>query len=201
LTRGRRSAIGLVAVLVCTFLLLALTHKAVFRGLGEYLVESAPAEKSDAVVVLAGDPRGNRVMRAGELVRDGYAPVALVSGPYDIYGVNEADLAIQFAVRRGVPARYFERVDTHSFSTEQEARAFLPELRKRDVRTLLLVTSNFHTRRAAETFRNVLGDGVVVRSITAPDPFFTTSTWWHNREGQKTVFYEYSKTLAYWAGL
>jgi uncharacterized SAM-binding protein YcdF (DUF218 family) len=190
-----------LGVLVCACVLIALTHQAIFRSLGHYLVESESPEKSDVVIVLAGDYTGQRITRGADLVRQGYAPVALVSGPFELYGMNEADLAIQFAIRRGAPASYFEAVYMNAYSTLAEARAYIPVLQKRKVQTLLLVTSNFHTRRAAETFRRILGPSIKIRSVGAPDRFFDPESWWHNREAQKTVFYEYSRTVGNWVGL
>jgi uncharacterized SAM-binding protein YcdF (DUF218 family) len=198
---ARRIALGFLVVSAVLILLIALNHQAIFRAAGEYLVESDPLEKADAVLVLAGDYRGERVRYAAELIRSGYAPVALISGSFEIFGVNEADLAIQFAVQRGAPASYFAPVYVTALSTVEEAKAILPELRKRGIRKLLLLTSNYHTRRAASTFRRALGPAVEIRAVAAPDPFFQPDSWWHNREGQKTLFYEYSKTLANWLGI
>ena len=197
----RRLVSGLAIAFLTIFLLLAFNYGAVLRSVGRFLVEEQSPVKSDVALVLAGDSRGRRIVRAGELVRQGLAPVALVSGPMELYGVNEAVLAIQFAERRGLPREYFEAVPISAMSTLEEARAFAPELRRRNVRSVLLVTSDFHTRRAAETFRRVIGNDVRFTAVAAPDPYFSPDTWWHNREGQKTVFYEMSKTLAAWVGL
>jgi uncharacterized SAM-binding protein YcdF (DUF218 family) len=197
----RRLASGLALAFIAIFLLLALNHRAVLRSVGDYLVEDQSPVKSDVAVVLAGDSRGRRIVRAGELVRQGWAPVALVSGPLEVYGVNEAVLAIQFAQRHGFPPEYFQAVPIRALSTLEEAQAFAPELRRRNVRSALLVTSNYHTRRAAEIFRQVVGNDVRFTPVAAADPYFGPDTWWQNREGQKTVFYELSKTLAAWVGL
>ena len=170
-------------------------------AVGNYLVETRPPEKADAVLVLAGDFRGVRVLRAAELVQGGFASIALVSGPAEIYGVNEATLAIRYANTRGMPPNYFEAVPIRAFSTLEEAHAFAPELRKRNIRKLLLVTSNYHTHRAANIFRAVLGKDIAIHSVAASDPYFGPESWWHNREGQKIVFYEYSKTIAGWLGM
>lgn len=183
-------------MLAVGLLLFAFTYEGVLRGIGNYLVESEGPVKADAILVLAGDSRGQRVRTAGELVASGYAPVALVSGPMEIYGVNEADLAVRYAVRQGFPAAHFEAVHVRALSTLEEAQAFAPVLRQRNVRKLLLITSNYHTRRAAAVFRRVLGPNVEVRSVAAPDKFFDPESWWQNREGQKTLFYEYSKSIA-----
>ena len=60
-------------------------------------------------MVLAGDFYGHRIVKAGELVRAGYVPAGLVSGPAGIYGMHECDLAIAFIVRQGYPADWFIR--------------------------------------------------------------------------------------------
>jgi uncharacterized SAM-binding protein YcdF (DUF218 family) len=197
----RRLAYGSLLVLAITSCLFLLNYRIVLCAAGNYLVENSSPEKADAILVLAGDQRGNRIKRAAELVAQGYAPVALVSGPMEMYGVNEANLAIQYAIRNGAAASYFEPVVIHAFSTMEEAHAIVPEIRARAIHKLLLVTSNYHSRRAASIFRTVLGAGVEVRSIAAYDPYFRPEDWWQNREGQKTVFYEYSKTVAGWLGL
>jgi uncharacterized SAM-binding protein YcdF (DUF218 family) len=197
----RRLARGLALAFIVIFLLLAFNYSAVLRSIGDFLVEEQSPVKSDVAVVLAGDSRGRRIVRAGELVRQGLAPVALVSGPMEMYGVNEAALAIQFAQTRGFPPEYFESLQIRALSTLEEARAIAPELRRRKVQSVLLVTSNYHTRRAAEIFRRELGNDVRFTAVAAADKYFAPGTWWHNREGQKTVFFELSKTLAGWIGL
>ncbi len=50
-------------------------------ALGGYLVHAGPPVKADMIVVLAGDFSGNRIKVAGDLVRQGFAKQALVSGP------------------------------------------------------------------------------------------------------------------------
>jgi uncharacterized SAM-binding protein YcdF (DUF218 family) len=192
----RRLAYGFLLVLVCIFFF----HRPILKAAGDYLVESSAPEKADAILVLAGDNRGARIMRAAELVREGYAPVALISGPMEIYGVNEADLAIQYAVRHGTPASYFQPVYREALSTLDEANGFAIELRQRNVHKLLLVTSDYHSHRALSIFRRVIGPTVTIQAVTAPDRYFRPDAWWQNREGQKTVFYEYSKTIAGWLG-
>jgi uncharacterized SAM-binding protein YcdF (DUF218 family) len=197
----RRFASGLALAFLIIFLLLALNYRAVLYSIGDFLVYEQTPVKSDVALVLAGDARGRRILRAGELVRQGMAPVALVSGPMEVYGVNEADLAIQFAQKRGFPPEYFYPLRIRALSTLEEARAIAPELRRRNVRSVLLVTSNFHTRRAAGIFSGVVGGDIRFTTVAAGDEYFGPDTWWHNREGQKTVFYELSKTLAGWVGL
>jgi uncharacterized SAM-binding protein YcdF (DUF218 family) len=88
-----------------------------------------------------------------------------------------------------------------ALSTTQEARGFKPELERQGFRTLLLVTSNYHTARALRTFRREMPANMEFVTIAAADPYFSPETWWRTREGQKTVFFEWSKTVADWIGL
>jgi uncharacterized SAM-binding protein YcdF (DUF218 family) len=187
-------------ILAGLVLLLAVFHNIVVAALGEYLVRADSPEKTDIAVVLAGDPSGNRIVKAAELARAGDAPRILVSGPAAIYGYYECDLAIPFAEKLGFPASYFVAVPNHSHSTRDEAEAMLAEVRRAGAHTVLLVTSNFHTRRAGRIYRKAAPDLRFV-VIAAPDPDFTPEAWWKNREGRKTFAIEWMKTIAEWVGL
>ena len=169
--------------------------------MGEYLVRVDPIVQADAALVLAGDWNGDRIIKAAEVAKQGYAPIVLVSGPMAIYGVNEAALAIAYAVNHGYPRDMFVAMHSGAFSTRDEVNFFAPELRKRGVRRLLIVTSDFHTRRAGKLFRKALGPDIEVRMIAAPDRHFTADGWWKDREGQKVLFFEGSKTIASFLGL
>ena len=79
---SRRSKLILVIAFVA--LLITLTHSIWFRWMGEFLVHTDPIMKADAVLVLAGDWNGDRILKGGELVKQGYAPVVLVSGPMNL---------------------------------------------------------------------------------------------------------------------
>jgi uncharacterized SAM-binding protein YcdF (DUF218 family) len=161
--------------------------------------EDRPAP-ADAIVVLAGDGFGNRILKAAELVRNGYAPLVLVSGPEGLYGFNEAELAIPYAERAGYPASWFLPVPHSYTSTSGEAQALAPELRRRGVRTCLLVTSDYHTRRAGRIFRAAAPE-IRFYVIAAPYPNFHPDSWWRSREGLKIVFLEWEKTIASWFGI
>jgi hypothetical protein len=37
--------------------------------------------------------------------------------------------------------------------------------------------------------------------VAAPDANFKADGWWHSREGRKTAFYEWLKTVTSWFGV
>lgn len=198
-TRGR-----LIAVLVSSAIVVAIVLYACaglwLPALATFLIDAGPPHKADMVVVLAGDPSGNRIIKAAELIRDGYAPKALVSGPDNQYGCTEDQYAIAYAERKGFPRSWFIGLPNHSRSTEQEADIIVPELRKRNVRSIDLVTSYTHTRRAGNAYRKRLGD-IRLYVVAAPEPEFTAREWWKQREGRKAIFFEWTKTIATWLGM
>ncbi len=122
-------------------------------ALGQYLVRAESPAHADMIVVLAGDFSGNRILAAGDLVRRGFAPKALVSGPSGEYGLHETDLAIPFAVRHGYPESYFIPLPNDDLSTKDEAADVLAALTKRHARRIDIVTSDYHTRRAGNIYR------------------------------------------------
>lgn len=175
-----------------------LSHSLWLPWFGHALIRDEGPANAEIAVVLGGDDFGHRVEKGAELVRHGYVPAVLVSGPayYDVY---ECDVAIAFAVRKGYPAAWFIRFPNVTRSTREEASAILQELRHRGIHSFLLVTSDYHTARAARLYRaaaQAMGGGFEMRVVASPDEYFREASWWRNREAQKTVFFEWTKTLA-----
>jgi len=197
--RPRRLGFYLIIVLALLLVLLG-TERFLLAALGGFLVKAEPPARADIIVVLAGDYYGNRILVAGDLVRQGMAPKALVSGPAHFYGHYESDFAIPFAVQMGFPASYFIAFPNDGMSTSSEAEAVIGELRKLQVQRIEIVTSNFHTRRAGRAYRSRARD-LEFRVVAAPDPYFTPDGWWKNREGRKEFLMEWMKTVATWFGM
>jgi uncharacterized SAM-binding protein YcdF (DUF218 family) len=203
---GRRRVVAMrLGMALLLFVLAAYVTRTVWLGaLGRALVEDDGPAKADAVVVLGGDAWGTRIETAARLVRAGYAPLVLISGAPAVYGLNEADLAIPYIVRQGYPAEWFVALRNEGMSTREETFVLLRELRRRQVRSLILVTSEFHTARAARTFRaseRALGYHLEMRVVPAPDRYFQAGSWWRNREGRKIALGEWAKTIAYTLGI
>lgn len=175
-------------------------HTQILSALGTFLVQADAPQKADAALVLAGDGWGNRILTGAQLARDGYVPKVLVSGPDGNYGYDESELAILFAVKHGYPKSYFVSLNHTARSTQAEAKAVMPEIRREGLKRIMIVTSNYHTRRAGRIFRAQAPD-LTFLVVSAPDPDFSPDRWWHDREGQKTFLAEWEKTIANWLGI
>lgn len=194
---ARRALLGVVIVLV----LVLVTSSLWLKALGAYLVRGEQPQRADVILVIAGDWSGQRILTGAELARQGYAPKVWVSGPMELYGVNEAALAINYAVEHGYPKELFEPKLLRASSTRSEAKEFKREFDAEKVRRVILVTSNYHTRRAASVFRSVLGPEYQLSVVSAPCNVFHPDDWWKHREDRKTFYFEWSKTLGEELGL
>ena len=172
-------------------------HNALLGAAGSYLVRDQAPEKADIAIVLGGDGYGNRILEAGRLALEGYVPKVLVSGPGGAYGLHECDLAIPFAVRAGYSESYFLHMEHDGHSTRDEALVAAPILHQLHAHKVLIVTSDYHTRRAGDVFRDVTPD-ISYTVIGVPDQFFTPHGWWRDREGRKIALLEWTKTVANW---
>ena len=159
-------------------------------------MEDDGAAKADAIVVLGGDAYGTRIIRGAELAKSGYAPRVLVSGPANLLG-NDTDATVLYAGKKGYPASLFEvlPLPEGTNSTRTEAQYIGRRLREQGMGSIDLVTSNYHTRRAAWLWRKE-NPGLRVNVVPAPDPYFSPETWFKSREGQATFLLEWTKTVA-----
>ena len=152
MTRLRSFRLTLLAACLVLAAAIILGRSLWLPWLGYALVHDDGPAKADIAVVLAGDYMGHRIEKAAELIREGYVPTALISGPSSFYGLHESDYAIAYAIRKGFPAQWFIALPHTAFSTRDEAPFVLAELRRRNARSFLLVTSDYHTARARRIF-------------------------------------------------
>jgi vancomycin permeability regulator SanA len=158
-----------------------------------FLVVDAP-EKSDVIVALAGETKVRPAL-ALELLRQDVAPRVLLDAETRdlIYDRRLTDIARKYA--SGLPEA--DRVSVcpiAGFSTNAEADDVSRCLQPLGAHRVLIVTSDFHTRRALAIFRHRLPQ-YQFSVAAARNPAEFGAAWWTNREWAKTVFGELMKTL------
>lgn len=167
--------------------------KATLAWFGEYLVCADRAEHADLIVVMGGDFWGPRVVTAAELGAQGLAPLVLISGPP--YGNRpEGELAVEYLVQRGYPRNLFEVFAHDQRSTLGEVLALCPELNRRRVKRVIVVTSSYHSRRCEILFR-LFCPGIQFLSVPAPDDHYYAGGWWNDAGSRDLFFSEWSKIL------
>jgi uncharacterized SAM-binding protein YcdF (DUF218 family) len=189
----------LLALLMFAMLVTAvyLVRHPLMRLAGDWWEVDDRPERADAIVVLGDDNfGGERAVRAAQLFRGGMAPMVVASGrllrPYaGIAELIERDLQAQ-----GVPANAILRFPQRAANTREEAQALRDLVASRGWRRVLVVTSNYHTRRARYIFRKVFPPQVSVLIISAPDSDYDADRWWETRQGKKLFFLETAGYLA-----
>ena len=168
-----------IALVVGSVVLIA----AAFIFARDILCVDSSATHADVLIVLGGESI-QRTARAVELYQSGAAPKIIVSGDGDGNDIG------QRLVQAGVPASAVE-LENESRNTKQNAQFTSHLLKQRGVKSAIIVTSWFHSRRAGQSF-----------SHFAPNVrFFSRPTF--AREPWESMFVhvslEYVKTI--WYGL
>jgi len=163
------------------------------RHAGSFLVVNHP-EHADVIVVLGGGNNDLRYWNGVRLMQEGYAP-RLILDVFDkgeTFGNRDLDLARDF-VNRTTPGKSTV-CPLDDNSTYEEARYLGGCLREMDVKTVLVVTSNYHTRRALSILQKRLPQ-YRFSTYAAPDPYFFGERWWRTREWAKTTYGEWQRYL------
>ena len=170
------------------------------------LIVNAEIGSADALVVLSGSSSYvERTQRAAELYRQGRAPVVLLTNDHTRGGWSSAlqtnpffvDRAIDELTKQGVPAERIRIVPGVAASTQSEAVIVKDYAASQGLRSILIITSAYHSRRALRTFRKTFeGTGVVIglepSSSASPAAF-----WWLRPSGWRDVAGEYVKLIYY----
>lgn len=156
-------------------------------------------EKSDAICILLGDFRV-RPLRAAELYHRGFADrILIVDYPEDmLFGSLESQLAQVMTMRAGVPLDKLVLIRGKVTSTREEARFYREYAEEHQLKSLLIVTSSFHTRRSRWIFQKVFaGSNIKLSFAAARQPFIDETNWYQTDEGLVTYFSETLKTIYY----
>jgi hypothetical protein len=159
-----------------------------------FLVIDNP-EKADVIVTLAGETNV-RPARALELLQKQMAPRMFIDAENQIlYGKALPDIARQY-ISTLPNAANIGVCPINGLSTAGESEDVARCLQPLGVHRVLLVTSDFHTRRALEIFRKRLPQ-YQFSVAAAHDSRHFGFAWWTEREWAKTTFDEWVK-LTWW---
>ncbi|HYM79300.1 MAG TPA: ElyC/SanA/YdcF family protein [Candidatus Dormibacteraeota bacterium] len=165
------------------------------RNAGNILVVSDP-QRADVILVLAGETY-ERPTRALDLLDHGYGRRVLIDVPATarVYGFSQIQLAEKY-VRDLPQAASVGICPIQGLSTKLESRDVEKCLAHEPVVRVLIVTSDFHTRRALSIFRHELkGKSFSVAAVHDDEQFGTR--WWTRRQWAKTCFEEWLR-LFWW---
>jgi uncharacterized SAM-binding protein YcdF (DUF218 family) len=184
------SLISLLFLLVFCFVLYA-ARRPLLRMAGESWVVEDPLQQSDAILLLSDDNFfADRATRASELYRQKLAPVIVASGRRLRPSAGIAELMEHDLIERGVPKDRIIRFPQDADNTREEALALRTLVTEKNWRSVIVVTSNYHTRRARYIFQRVFPESITVRVASARDGGFDPEHWWENRKSLKAFLQE-----------
>lgn len=173
------------------------------------LFVKAELASADAIVVLSGSSAYiERTQKAADLYRQGRAPLVLLTDDHTRGGWSNTlqrnpyfvERATEELIREGVPAENIKIVPGLASSTHNEAVLLKDYATKQRMRSVLVVTSAYHSRRALHTIRqSFAGTGTTIGIDPAQMGAQTPSTafWWLQLEGWRSVGGEYVKLIYY----
>lgn len=190
------------------FLLLVLLW--LFSWLGaSWLIVRVALERADAIVILSGSSTlAERTQHAAHLYSQNRAKKILLTTDNQQGGWSSDEqrnpyfheIAVKELTRLGVPSQNVEVVRPPVTSTWDEAQIISDYSKTHNLRSILIVTSAYHSRRALWTFQTLLqntntevGLDPVETGIQTPRP----ATWWLYPRGWQLVFVEHLKLIYY----
>ena len=178
-------------VFLAFFASLYVLRHPLMRLAGELWMVNDSATSADVIIVLGDDNyAGDRAFHAAELFRSGVAPVVVASGRMLRANVGIAEIMGRDLESFGIPAASIVKFPHRAANTKEEAEALLGLIASHGWKRILIVTSNYHARRAEFIFEKTLPGGVSVHVSGARDSEFDPSRWWETRQGEKLFFGE-----------
>lgn len=195
MTTGQRGGIifrllALMALCLFAGIIYLARHPLMQLAASSWIVQDriTPAD----VIIVIGDDNfsADRASEAAALYKAKWAPLVVASGrmlrPY----ASLADIMAKDLESRGVPASSVIPFSHRAADTREEADALRVLVLQKGWRRILLVTSNYHARRARYIFRKVLPENVSLSVAGSADSQFDPSNWWESRQARKAFFLE-----------
>jgi uncharacterized SAM-binding protein YcdF (DUF218 family) len=151
-----------------------------------------------------------RAMEAAKLYREGYAPEIWLTHSSEP-GETLGEMGISFAgedyyntrilIHEGVPPQAIHVLETPVVNTADEIRVIGAVLAGEKDRTVIIVTTKAHTRRARLLWRRLAsGNGVAIVRAASGDSF-DPRHWWRTTSDALDVVREVLGILNAWAGM
>jgi len=151
------------------------------------LTVDSGSSRADVLVVLGGGGQ-ERPARAAELFKAGAAPLIICTGSGDVYA-HRAGL-----IAAGVPTSAIQ-METRSGTTLENARFTIAMLRAQHLKSAIIVTTWYHSRRALACFEHY---GPDLKFFSRPSYFGWAKPEWNFHRIKIYIRAEYFKTLGYW---
>ncbi len=205
-----RRGMALLLVLAITVISIGYSSN-MLEMIGRFVVQDDAPAVSDAVVVLyTGTAYYPRLIQAARLYRQGLAAKVVINGnrKTDTLRRLEAegfqpccawydDYVRILALHGGPPGDIITIGAEDVYDSITEAAAVGPHLIERGLRSVMITTSKFHTRRAGHIWKQKFGGSLTIRMIAADEDPFDPRLWWRDGRQIRWVLAEYGAWFYY----
>ena len=200
---------GLVVLIVAIFI--AFSHEYLLKKIGLFLVYAQSPQKADVIVVLNGRDC-ERSLAAVDLYNNGYSKLIVMAEIMKQPGTDEFRKRVKKNINRkmffqwaiesmGVPEDSFKLIGDGISSTYDEALVTKKFMLDNNYKSILLVTSKWHSKRAFLTFQSVFNTDKNnnLKLVIYPSKYdtFNPDAWWKQSDGAELIFYEYVRLIYY----
>ena len=172
---------------ICGVLLLALAAVTAFFYPEKFLCVDSGRVSADVIVLLGGGSH-ERPERAAELFKAQAASRLIISGEGD------DEINRQLLIQAGVPAGAIQ-LEGKSRTTRENAEFTIKLLRAEKVRSVIVVTSWYHSRRALKCFEHFAPE---IKFYSRPSYFAFAREDWTRLGISKRMRLEFLKLPGYW---
>jgi uncharacterized SAM-binding protein YcdF (DUF218 family) len=175
------------AAIVIVLLTVLLAVVAYFYPEKFLCVDSGNAATADVIIVLGGGEH-ERPARAAELFKQHVAPRILITGAGDDF------INLRLLLQAGIPASAIE-VEGKSLTTRENAEFSIKLLREQKVKSAVIVTSWYHSRRALRTYEHYAPE---IKFYSRPSYFAFARADWKKLGIYRHMRLEFLKLPGYW---
>lgn len=176
----------------------------ILRGFYNFLnVSEYPTMTYDYGLVLGGEPL-DRTGAAADLYLDQKVKKIICTGnhvPPELAAIDmmitEAELSKRRLIGLGVAEADIILLE-EATSTKEEVDAINEYFKDEDRASLIIITTQSHTRRALRVFKKHADPWKEMSAYGVSPSLYEADIWWTNEFGVIAVFNEYLKTVFYW---
>ncbi len=180
--------------------------------LANRLIFEKKIDKADVIVILGGSSvLIERTHKAAEVFSQGVSQKILITDDGGFAGWSKTEgknlpffeLSRRELIAKNVHETAIEVVKPAGDGTNYEAKHIAEIAKTRGWKSILIVTSGYHSRRAFWTFEKYFKENGLETEIGIVSPIQgiqtpTANSWWYSKNGWKFVGGEYLKSAYYW---
>lgn len=201
-----KTKLGIKILFIILVICWAILLLAVFDGLNNLIVKpliiNEIPQKSDVIIVLGGGVDTDikeigfavqkRVDKGMKLWLNGYADqIILAGGQAENTGYIEADELFEYALEKGALENKIIK-ESKSKDTYENALFSQETMKQKSWQTALVVTSDYHTKRACKIFRKLKMDIKCIAAAVPQDKSYQKYDYF------RAILRDYGATVYYW---